>query len=119
MPVQIKKYNDNYHNNMLHLYSGFLGTQSAFYGKGNLLNHHHYINIFTPIDNNATVCLLLVLSAVTCQFKCSSLSWMDSDWLAASFLSFISWKENCSENNFRMISLLCDVTDVFVVCSVF
>jgi len=29
-----------YNNNLLRLYSAFLGTQSALHGMGNLLNHH-------------------------------------------------------------------------------
>ncbi len=31
---------DNNNNNLLHLYSTFLGTQSALHTRGNLLNHH-------------------------------------------------------------------------------
>ncbi len=34
-------YNNN--NNSLHLYSAFLGTQSALHRRGNLLNHHQCV----------------------------------------------------------------------------
>jgi len=40
----------NNNNNSLHLYSAFLGTQSALHREGNLLNHHQMqCGLNTPV----------------------------------------------------------------------